>query len=176
MKELQGLWEMYDFWERQAGYIKNNKIEQIKLKIRKCNLCKFIKAGKSVQSKYEIQVCGHSIDLRLNLKVIFVISLYICVNWKFHQRWLLGWCEAIVHECATHTLHTFFSFVRHHWKKERVFISCSVKWWLQYLVVQVDITWEYSQARGPRTFSWYLFYTTCGCFLHEIIAFLMKFC
>lgn len=80
MKELQELWEIYDFWERQAGYIKNNKIEQIKLTIRKCNLCEFIKAGKSVESKYEIQVCGHSIDLRLNLKVIFVISLYICVN------------------------------------------------------------------------------------------------
>lgn len=70
MKELQELWEVYDFWERQAGYINNNKIEQIKLTIKNAIYANLLK----------IQMCGHSIDLRLNLKVIFVISLYICVN------------------------------------------------------------------------------------------------
>lgn len=70
MKELQELWEVYDFWERQAGYIKNNKIEQIKLTIKNAIYANLLK----------IQMCGHGIDLRLNLKVIFVISLYICVN------------------------------------------------------------------------------------------------
>lgn len=60
MKELQELWEIYDFWERQAGYIKNNKIEQIKLTIRKCNLCEFIK-DTSVRSQYwsETELKGH---------------------------------------------------------------------------------------------------------------------
>lgn len=62
MKELQELWEVYDFWERQAGYIKNNKIEQIKLTIKNA-ICEFIK-DTNVRSQYwsETELKGHFCD------------------------------------------------------------------------------------------------------------------